>query len=75
MRDCIDSNESPCSGEVFPRLALSGSGERYERCDSHYEAYAARLQPILQGIRQRYPEHPPSDFDESYAGERWDEDY
>jgi hypothetical protein len=25
--------------------------------------------------RRRYPSSAPADFDPSYAGERWDEDY
>lgn len=30
-----------------------------------------------QGVRERYPDSPipPSDFDPTYAGERWDDDY
>ena len=71
--ECLDGPEG-CAGEVFPRHTLSGSEDSYYRCDRHYEAYAARLQPVMDGINRRYPRHAPSDFDESYAGERWDED-
>ena len=74
LSDCIDASQSPCGGQHFPRLALSGSGERYVRCDTHYEAYVARLQPVLDDIRRRYPLQPPADFDPSYAGEAWGED-
>lgn len=41
--DCLDGPEG-CGGETFPRVALSGSGDAYSRCDAHHEAYAARLQ-------------------------------
>jgi hypothetical protein len=71
--DCLDGPEG-CGGETFPRLALSGSGDAYSRCDAHYEAYAARLQPVMTGISRRYPAMAPADFDPSYAGESWDED-
>ena len=75
MSDCIDAGQSPCTGETFERYALSGSGLTYPRCDGHYDTYVERTQPRLEEIRKRYPMHAPSDFDESYAGERWDEDY
>ena len=63
-----------CKGETFARLALSGSGDAYYRCDFHYEAYVDRLQPVMVVISRRYPVHPPSDFDAAFGGESWDED-
>lgn len=47
---------------------------RTPRCDGHYDAYVERVQPRMDEIRRRYPEHAPADFDPAYAGERWDED-
>jgi len=44
--ECLEGPEG-CRGETFPRLALSGSGESYPRCDHHYELYVERLQPIM----------------------------
>ncbi len=38
--DCLDGPEG-CGGETFPRLALSGSGDAYSRCDAHYEVRGA----------------------------------
>lgn len=73
LSDCIDAAHSPCAGQHFPRLALSGSGERYVRCDAHYDAYVARTQPILDDIRRRYPVFAPDDFDPTFCGEVWDE--
>jgi hypothetical protein len=75
MSDCIDGRQSPCTGETFERYALSGSGMTFPRCDGHYDQYVARTQPKLDEINRRYPRQAPPDFDESYAGERWDEDY
>ena len=72
--DCLDAADSPCTDQTFPRLALSGSGERYPRCDGHYDAYVARTQPVLDDIRRRYPVCAPADFDPTYAGEVWGED-
>ena len=71
--ECLDGPQG-CAGEVFPRATLSGSGDAYERCDAHYEAYAARLQPVMDDIARRYPPHPPADWDPAYAGESWYED-
>jgi hypothetical protein len=71
---CIDSYESACGGDVYPRAALSGSGLSYDRCDKHYREYCDKLGPVLQNIRRRYPDERPADFDPMYAGERWDED-
>jgi len=71
--DCLDGPEG-CSGQVFERAALSGSGEYYARCDHHWEAYYERTAPKMDAIRSRYPEMAPSDFDPLAAGERWAED-
>jgi hypothetical protein len=71
--ECLDG-PAGCTGEVFARSTLSGSGDAYYRCDGHYEAYAARLQPVMNDISRRYPHRAPADFDPAYAGERWDED-
>lgn len=71
--DCLDGPQN-CEGEVFPRAALSGSGERYTRCDHHWEVYYARTAPKMDAIRARYPEMAPADFDPLAIGERWAED-
>lgn len=75
MNDCLDGPEG-CEGEVSEYLALSGSGLRYWRCEKHYGEYVERVQPEIDKVRQRYPDSdvPPAWFDESYAGERWNED-
>ena len=48
---------------------------RFPRCENHYVEYAARVDPKHAETRRRYPVSAPADFDPSYAGERWDEDY
>lgn len=70
---CVDGPEG-CAGEVFPRLALSGSGDSYYRCDHHWDLNVQRLQPIMDGIRRRYPVMAPRDFDPAAAGEAWSDD-
>lgn len=76
MDDCLDSDsQTPCEGEVTEYYALSGSGLTYARCERHYGEYVERVQPKMDHISRRYPEHAPADFDPSYAGESWDEDY
>jgi hypothetical protein len=71
--ECLDGPDG-CRGEVFARSTLSGSGDAYYRCGRHYETYVDRVQPVMDEIRQRYPERAPADFDPAYAGERWDGD-
>lgn len=72
---CLDGPEG-CEGEVYEHLTLSGSGMRFPRCEAHYGAYVQRVQPQIDAVRQRYPDSdtPPSWFDETYAGERWNDD-
>lgn len=71
--ECLDGPQG-CEGEVFPRAALSGSGERYTRCDRHWASYYEHTAPKMDAIRSRYPDMAPPDFDPLAAGERWSED-
>jgi hypothetical protein len=69
MIECL--NQGPeCEGQVEYRAALSGTGKAFPRCEKHW---SDRLD-LEEQINQRYPEHPPSDFDPAYAGEAWGED-
>jgi hypothetical protein len=69
--ECInDADETGCEGKIEHRMPLSGTGKSFPRCDKHW---AARL--VIQAEHnRRYPVQQPSDFDPSYAGERWDEE-
>lgn len=67
--ECIESGEE-CTGKVEFRTALSGTGKSFPRCDSHW---SKRLD-FQDGLNQRYPKHPPSDWSPMDAGESWDED-
>lgn len=67
---CLDRDDS-CAGAVEYRMPLSGTGRSFPRCDAHWDA---RLR-VQEGINRRYPSQAPADFDPSYAGESWDEDY
>ena len=66
---CLELDLS-CKGPVELRMPLTETGKPFPRCDHHW---AVRLE-IQEGINHRYPEHQPSDFDPTYAGERWEED-
>lgn len=67
--ECLNGPDG-CKGPVEYRWP--GYGERYwPRCEHHGEERLAREDEA----RERYPVLPPSDFDPSFAGERWDEDY
>lgn len=68
---CMDRYDGNCAGNTEYRYSLSGTGMSYPRCDFHWDA---RL-TVEEGIRNRYPYHAPSDFDPSYAGETWGDDY
>lgn len=69
---CLDQRpENACRGPVEYRMALSATGKSFPRCDKHWDERLVKDEEI----RRRYPEHAPADFDPSYAGERWDEDY
>lgn len=67
---CLDGPEG-CGGEVAFRMPLSGTGRAFARCDTHWEK---RLD-WQEEHNRKYPTLQPSNFDPSYAGERWYEDY
>ena len=68
---CLDVDMTdPCEGPVEYRMALSGTGRSFPRCDRHWEA---RLE-VQRGIDERYPAHPPADWSPLDAGESWYED-
>lgn len=67
---CLEHG-ADCSGPIEYRYALSSTGRSFPRCDYHWEL---RLQE-QERIEARYPATAPSDFDPSYAGERWEGDY
>jgi hypothetical protein len=71
--ECMNRHEGGCSGPVEYRMPLSGTGRSFPRCDGHW---AERLD-VQEGIDRRYPDSPfpPADFDPTYAGETWDNDY
>lgn len=68
---CIDGHKGDCLGVTEYRESLSGTGTPIPRCDHHW---AERLDE-QDLINERYPTFAPSDFDPTYAGERWEEDY
>lgn len=71
--ECLEHGDerSPCEGTVEYRMALSPSGVSYPRCERHW---LLRLDE-QERINRRYPTLQPSDFDPTYAGERWDDEY
>lgn len=73
---CLDEHGqgAKCTGAVEYRMPLSGTGRSFPRCDGHW---SKRLDKQEEITRRYAPESdvPPSDFDPSYAGECWNEDY
>jgi hypothetical protein len=70
--ECINrgDDDDTCKGAVEYRTPLSGTGKPFPRCDHHWDV---RLKQE-EGLRQRYPEQPPSDWSPLDCGEVWDED-
>jgi hypothetical protein len=69
--ECLDGPDG-CEGEVAYRMALSGTGESFPRCDRHWDERLDRQEEI----NERYPDSPlaPAWFDPLDAGDSWDED-
>ena len=69
--ECLDDHgDGTCSGPV--EMRWPGYGERsWPRCEKHGEERIEKAEET----KRRYPQHAPDDFDPSYAGERWDDDY
>lgn len=73
--ECIESpgGGEKCGGDKPEYRFGYGLKGSYVRCGKHFDAYMARA----KASRRRYPDSDlaPTDFDPTYAGERWDEDY
>jgi hypothetical protein len=71
---CLEDHTGACSGPVEFRDPLSGTGKSFPRCAVHW---SARLEKQEEIVRKYAPfsDVPPTGFDPTYAGERWDEDY
>lgn len=71
---CVDSGlDSSCGGDRTEYCFGYGLKGSYTRCGVHFAAYMERAEKI----NRRYPDSPipPADFDPTYAGERWNDDY
>lgn len=70
--NCIGygDGENRCRAPVEYRMALSGTGIPYPRCEACWERRLA----LQEGLNRRYPEQPPSDSSPFDAGENWSED-
>lgn len=67
--ECLEGPDG-CAGAVEYRMALSGTGKSFPRCDTHW---GERLDE-QERINMAHPVHAPRDFNELDAGERWEED-
>lgn len=72
-RQCLDGHKGGCSDGVELYPSLAGTGTMIPRCEYHQDKHEEQHNDHLKV----YPDSPvaPSWFDESYAGEHWDEDY
>lgn len=68
---CLDGPDG-CAGPVEMRTTPDRrDGAGFPRCEAHFEKRLASSERNLELMS----DVPPAWFDESYAGERWDEDY
>jgi hypothetical protein len=68
LEPCLNAGPD-CDGAVAYRMALSGTGQSFARCDKHWND---RLDQQAASIPDTAT--PPSWFDPSAAGESWDDD-
>ena len=68
--ECLDGPDG-CEGKIEYRMALSGTGTPFPRCDKHW---GERLDKQEEWDRD-YPDSPiaPAWFDPMAAGEVWDD--
>jgi hypothetical protein len=71
---CLEDNTGACSGPVEFRDPLSGTGKSFPRCAVHWSARLEKQEEIVARYAP-FSDVPPTGFDPTYAGERWDEDY
>lgn len=68
---CIDGPEG-CAGEVEWRTTPDRQdGKSFQRCEAHFDK---RMESVERNLELTSPCRPAW-FDESAAGERWEEDY
>jgi hypothetical protein len=68
---CVDrGGAEPCAGEVEYRTTPDrADGKPFPRCEHHFDL---RMRSVERNLELQSPVRPAW-FDESYAGERWDE--
>ena len=69
MPTCLDGPEG-CSGPVEYRM-MPDNVRSFPRCEAHFELRLVKAEHNMELLSPARPAW----FDESYAGERWDEDY
>jgi hypothetical protein len=73
--DCLEHNpdEPTCKGEVEYHSTDPGRAAAFPRCEHHWTQRLDRRENSMEMYADS--DVPPSWFDPSIAGERWDEDY
>jgi hypothetical protein len=73
-QDCLDhrpDRPGECRGEVEYRLSPDRADfKAFPRCEAHWEKRLKSAERTLELLSDTRPDW----FDESYAGERWEED-
>ena len=71
--ECLDGPEG-CAGQVEYRMPLSPSGRAFPRCDKHWSERLDEEERITASVGSWRSDVPPSWFDPTAVGERWDDD-
>lgn len=69
--ECIDADQGGCRGTVEMRFTNPSTMRSRPLCEVHQKPYLDAWERSLELTSPM----PASWFDESYAGERWDDDY
>lgn len=73
--DCMEygDEDNPCAGPVEFHSIDPGRTRAHPRCEKHWGQRLDRRENSIEVYENS--DVRPAWFDESYAGERWDDDY
>jgi hypothetical protein len=69
--ECQDVHKGDCEGTVEMRMVNPSTWRHRELCEKHQREHLK----VYEHAQELMSPTPAPWFDESYAGERWDDDY
>lgn len=70
--NCLEAHKNDCQGPVEYHSTDPGVRPAFPRCAKHWDERLDRMENSIE--RYANSDVPPSWFDPTYAGERWEED-